>query len=133
MERRLYRDPKRRWIGGVCAGLAEYLAVPVFLVRLLTIPLLLSPLCPLAVIAYVICLFKIPVRDTHSTKEDPEIEMFRRSVNRAPAATFGQVRHRMREIEHKLRRMEAYVTSAEYEIDQGLGRRGPRPVDGNSA
>ncbi|MDX1569656.1 MAG: PspC domain-containing protein [Xanthomonadales bacterium] len=133
MERRLYRDPNRRWIGGVCAGIAEYLAVPVFLVRLLTIPLLLSPLCPLTLIAYVICLFKIPVRETHGKPEDPEIENFRRSVNRAPAATFGQVRHRMREIEHRIRRMEAYVTSAEYEIDQGIGRRGPRPVNGDPA
>lgn len=122
MERRLRRDPKRRWIGGVCAGIADFLGVPVFLVRLLTVPLLLSPLLPLAVIAYVIALIAIPLR-RESAVVDPEAESFRRSVQAAPSATFGQVRHSMRELEHRLRRLEAYVTSPEFDFDENLRQR----------
>ncbi len=33
----IYRDPLHRKIGGVCAGLARYLDVPRFLVRLIAV------------------------------------------------------------------------------------------------
>ena len=35
--RRLYRDPKRGWIAGVCAGLADYFGLAPGVVRVLTL------------------------------------------------------------------------------------------------
>ena len=35
MEKKLYRDPYHKMIGGVCAGLAEYLDMDITVVRLL--------------------------------------------------------------------------------------------------
>lgn len=130
--RRLVRDSQRRWVGGVCAGVANYLAVPVFFVRLCMIPLIMTPLLPFTVIAYVIACVVIPPSSQQDQPVDTEREEFRRSALAAPSATFGQVRHRMRDLEHRIRRMEAYVTSPEFEIDRELIRR-PRPVRDSGA
>lgn len=117
--RRIYRDTGRRWVGGVCAGIANYLAVPVFWVRLLTVLPLLSPLCPIVILLYIIAVFRIPPQP-EQLYVDTEEEEFITAMNQAPANTFGQLRHRMRDLEHRLRRMEAYVTSTEFEFEQGM-------------
>lgn len=121
--RRLNRDMRRRWIGGVCAGIAEHLGVPVFFIRLLALMTLVTPVMPLAVILYIIAVLRIPKAPRAPEAQDPEQVAFQRSITYAPSASFGQVRHRLRELEHRVRRMEAYVTSTEFELDQGLGRR----------
>lgn len=117
--RPLYRDPKRRYIAGICAGIANHLGVPVFWVRLLAVLPLFSPLLPIMVLAYIIATFRIPM-EPDSLYENPEEQEFLRSVHAAPSATFGELRHRMRGLEHRLRRLEAYVTSPEFTIEQDL-------------
>ena len=117
--RRLFRDPRRGWVAGVCAGIASYLGVPVFWVRLLIVLPLLSPLCPLVIISYIVAALRIP-REPDELYESVEQQEFWQSVNTAPAATFGQLRHTMRDLEHRLRRLEAYVTSTEFEFHQNL-------------
>lgn len=119
--RPLYRDPSRRWIAGICAGIANYLGVPIFWVRLLAVLPLLSPLLPIAVLSYIVATLRIPL-EPDSLYEDVEEQEFMRSVHSAPSATFGQLRHRMRNIEHRVRRLEAYVTSPEFNIDEDLSR-----------
>lgn len=118
-QRRIYRDTERRWIGGVCAGIANYMAVPVFWVRLLTVLPLLTPMFPIVTLVYIIAIFRIPPQpdELYATTEEEE---FLHALNRAPSNTFGQLRHTMRDLEHRLRRMEAYVTSTEFEFDQGM-------------
>ncbi len=117
--RRLFRDPSRRWVAGICAGIANHLGVPVFWVRLLAVVPLLSPLLPIMFLGYVIATVRIPL-EPDSLYEDAEEQEFVRSVHSAPSATFGQLRHRMRSLEYRLRSIEAYVTSAEFTIDQDL-------------
>ncbi len=123
MSGRLYRDTSRAWVGGVLAGVADSLQVPVGLVRLFSLPLLLTPLLPLTIITYVIALVVLPIKPPAPPPANPEREAFRESLVDHPSATFGQVRHRFREIEHRIRRIEAYVTSPDYEIDQELRQR----------
>ena len=90
-----------------------------FWVRLLAVLPLLSPLMPLVVLSYGIATLRIPL-EPESLYEDAEEQAFVRSVHLAPSATFGELRHRMRNLEHRLRRLEAYVTSPEFNIDQDL-------------
>ncbi len=118
---RLYRDPRGAWVAGVCAGIANYLGVPVFWIRLLTVLPLLSPLMPLVVISYLVATIRIP-REPEELYRDDEEKEFWQSVSHAPSATFGEVRHKMRDLEHRLRRLEAYVTSTEFEFNQNLPR-----------
>ena len=56
---------------------------------------------------------------TVSSQEKAE---FWRGVSNAPSDAFGSLRHRFRELNLRLERMEAYVTSKEFEIDRELGR-----------
>jgi phage shock protein C len=118
-QRRIYRDIERRWVGGVCAGIANYLAVPVFWVRLLTVLPLCSPMFPIVTLVYIIAVFRIPPRP-EALYADTEEEAFLNALNQAPSNTFGQLRHTMRDLEHRLQRMEAFVTSTEFEYEQGM-------------
>jgi phage shock protein C len=51
--RRLYRNPRRGWIAGVCAGIADYFGLSAGLVRLLTVVLMIAFTLP-TLLAYVI-------------------------------------------------------------------------------
>ena len=56
--RRLMRDPNKKLIGGVCAGLAKYLNMDVNLVRILAVVITLFTGVP--IVLYLIALFVMP-------------------------------------------------------------------------
>lgn len=62
--RRFYRDSQHRLIFGVCAGLAEYFELPVWLVRVVAVVLAWYFLVP-AVIAYLIAALLMPKKPSH--------------------------------------------------------------------
>lgn len=61
--KRLFRDPQRGMLGGVCAGLAAYLNIDVTWVRLLVIALIFVSFSTVGII-YVILWIVLPVADT---------------------------------------------------------------------
>ncbi len=120
---RLYRDKENAMIAGVCAGLADYAGLNRKGVRLVTaLMLLIPPFFAFVVISYVILAIVLPVKpvDLFETEEQEE---FWRGVSNAPSDVFGALRHRFRELNRRLEKMEAYVTSKEFEIDRELERR----------
>jgi len=61
MTKKLYRNPASKMVGGVCAGLAEYLDVDATLVRLIFVAVfLMTGLFPMALF-YIIAWIIIPV------------------------------------------------------------------------
>jgi phage shock protein C len=120
---RLYRDRENAMLAGVCAGISEYFGLNRKGVRLVTVLLMLfPPFFAFVAIAYVILAIVLPVKptDLYENKEQAE---FWRGVSNAPADVFGALSHRFRELNLRLERMEAFVTSKEFEIDRELGRR----------
>ncbi len=120
---RLYRDREHAMVAGVCAGIAEYFGLNRKGVRLATVLLmLLPPFFAFVVITYVVLTIVLPVKpvDLYETKEQAE---FWRGVTTAPSDAFGALSHRFRELNLRLERMEAHVTSREFEIDRELGRK----------
>jgi phage shock protein C len=120
---RLYRDRENAMLAGVCAGISEYFGLNRKGVRLVTVLLMLfPPFFAFVAIAYVILAIVLPVKptDLYENKEQAE---FWRGVSNAPADVFGALSHRFRELNMRLERMEAFVTSKEFEIDRELGRR----------
>jgi len=120
---RLYRDREHAMLAGVCAGIAEYFGLNRKGVRLATVLLmLLPPFFAFVVITYVVLTIVLPVKpvDLYETKEQAE---FWRGVTTAPSDVFGALSHRFRELSLRLERMEAHVTSREFEIDRELGRK----------
>lgn len=119
---KLYRDKKNAIIAGVCAGLAGYFGWNVKGMRVATVLLcLIPPFLPFMIVSYIILAIFLPVKpgDLYETQEQAE---FWRGVSNAPSDVFGSLSHRFKELNMRLERMEAFVTSKEFEIDRELNR-----------
>lgn len=121
---RLYRDKENAMLAGVCSGIAEYAGLNVKSTRIVYALLCLSPMVAFMVITYIVLAIVLPVKPA-SLYENKEQAEFWRGVSNAPSDVFGSLRHRFRELNMRLERMEAHVTSKEFEIDRELGREGP--------
>jgi phage shock protein C len=125
---RLYRDRENAMLAGVCAGIAEYFGLNRKGVRLVTaLSLLFPPFFAFVVVSYAVLAIVLPSKpaDLYQSSEQAD---FWRGVSNAPSDVFGALSHRFRELNLRLERMEAFVTSKEFEIDRELGRgRGERP------
>jgi len=120
---RLFRDKEHAVLAGVCAGIAEYFGLNRKGVRLVTfLFMLFPPFFAFIAISYIVLAIVLPVKpnDLYESTEQAE---FWRGVSNAPSDVFGAMRHRFRELNHRLEKMEAFVTSREFEIDQELGRK----------
>lgn len=119
---RLYRS-NNRWLAGVAAGLAEYLGLSVFGTRLAVFVLCFA--FPLVPFIYLAMIFMVP-RRPEGLFESQVDEAFWRTTALAPSTSFSDLRYRFRDMDERVRSMEAYVTSARYEFDREL-RRSPSP------
>lgn len=117
---RLYRDPANGILAGVCAGLANYFGLNRRCLRLVVCISAVFFL-PFVVISYVILAILLPVKPEELELNEEKAE-FWRGVSNAPADVFSNVRHRFRELDLRLQKMEAFVTSREFEIDRELAR-----------
>ncbi|MBR8731900.1 hypothetical protein IX339_001355 [Porphyromonas levii] len=68
LEKKLYRDPKNKWLGGVIAGLAVNFNTEVALLRLIAVLLLFTPLTWLVVILYLAGWIFLPAAETASDR-----------------------------------------------------------------
>lgn len=118
---RLFRDKENAMLAGVCAGIAEYAGLNRKATRIVVALLCLTPMLGFIVISYIVLAIVLPVKPDglYETQEQAE---FWRGVSNAPSDVFGTLRHRFRELNMRLEKMEAYVTSKEFEIDRELGR-----------
>lgn len=122
--RRLYRDADRAILGGVCAGLATYLGFNLKVTRFLCV---IAFLCafPFAVFAYLVAVLVIPSSSSRiyddELREERRKEALREEILRA-RPTVRDVRERYREMDARLARIERYVTSSRYKLDEEFRR-----------
>lgn len=122
--RRLYRDADRAVLGGVCAGLSTYLGINLKVTRFLCI---IAFLCafPFALVAYFIAVLVIPVSSSRvhddMRYDEQRKQALREEILRAPP-TASDVRERYRSMDERLARIEKYVTSSRYELDEEFRR-----------
>ena len=121
---RLYRDADRAMLGGVCAGLARYLGFNLKVTRFLAIIAFLCAM-PFAVIGYIAAVLLIPASSsrTHdaATYEEIRKEELREEIRRAKP-TVSEVRRRYESMDERLARIEKYVTSSRYNLDEEFRR-----------
>lgn len=115
---RLYRNPQRGLLGGVCAGVAEYFGVQPALVRLAVLVGMLFFAPPL-MIAYVIAVIALPIRPAELYR-NPEEEAFWRTVSNKPDRTLAGLTQRFRDFEKRITGAEAYVASKEFELNRAI-------------
>lgn len=129
---RLYRDRQRAKIAGVCAGLSAYLGIRTWVVRVLAVTGLIY-LGPVVLPLYLVGMFMLPEmpRDDVSSvagaspgasmspgRPEPE----ERKEVHSPRRDFRDTQALMSQAELRLRRMEAHVTSDQYELRKQLSR-----------
>ena len=116
--RRLYQNRDKGLICGVCAGVADYFGFDLTVTRVLTaLSLLFFPL--LTLIAYFVLALLLPKRPRGlGGPTDREADALQRQVRSAPHATLDSARHRFREMEARLQRMEKYLTSSRFKLDR---------------
>jgi len=117
---RLYRDKENAILTGVCAGLASYFGLNRKGLRMVMAVSTLFFL-PFMVLAYIILTIILPAKPVDLYKDESQ-EKFWRGVSMAPTDVFSNLSHRFRELDLRLQRMEAHVTSKEFDIDRQLGR-----------
>jgi phage shock protein C len=118
---RLYRDKENGILAGVCAGLANYFGLNRRGLQLVVAVCTLF-FFPFVVPAYIVLAIILPVKPTDLYESESQ-EKFWRGVKLAPTDVFSNLNHRFRELDLRLQKMEAYVTSKEFEMDRELGRR----------
>jgi phage shock protein C len=114
--RRFYRNKDRAMVAGVCAGIADYFGFNLRATRLLALVSLLMAM-PVTLVVYFATVLMVPAAPDPARQAamDPE---FRRAVRSDPAKTVNDVRRRYQALESRLARLERYVTSSRFELDQ---------------
>ena len=114
--RRFYRNREKAMLGGVCAGLADYFGFNLRVTRILAF-IAFSMAMPMTILVYIGAVFIIPTgpEGYGQAEYDPE---FRQAVRSAPAQTMSDVRRRFQSLDSRLARLERYVTSSRFHLDQ---------------
>lgn len=113
---RLYRDRRRGMILGVCAGIADYFGISPLIVRIAAVIGLFAFTVP-TFLAYLLAAALIPRKPEGLYASGAE-EVFWRSVRTEPTQTVGELRHKFREMERRLRSIEGWVTSREFKLNR---------------
>ena len=115
---RLYRDPENRVIFGVCAGLADYFGFDLRLTRICVAlgAIFFFPTVPILYLILGLLLNEAP--RVSRARDSKEYEDLRRRVRAEPHATLRSVRHRFRELDRRLQRLEKHVTSKKFRLQR---------------
>ncbi|WP_299018241.1 envelope stress response membrane protein PspC [uncultured Photobacterium sp.] len=127
MNKTLYRDPQNGKISGVCAGIAEYFGIEVWLVRILAVSSFLLGFGFLTLIAYIaasLILDKMPedrkvqqsAHREHTLKQKPW------QAGLSSEQILSNVEHKLDDMEGELRNMEAYVTSSAFRVSREFNK-----------
>lgn len=141
-DRRLYRDPERGRLAGVCAGLADYFRTSSTMMRFAAITALIF-IPQVTVLAYLLAALLLPTREEISAASDSAIEpdsalageharqrAFERELGTRDGAedlddrrrVVRQARERLARIERRIQGIEAYVTSRRFDLDREFGK-----------
>lgn len=114
---KLYRNPRRGVIFGVCAGIAEYFGFDVTVTRVIVAVGAFFSAFVFAG-AYILLGLLLPVRP-YAPEPGREVgDRLDRQVRSSPHDTLASVRYRFRDLDSRLQRLEKYVTSNRYKLDR---------------
>jgi phage shock protein C len=113
---KLYRNPRRGMVFGVCAGLAEYFGFDVTLTRVIVAVAAFFAF-PVICIIYVCLGLLLPVR-AYEGPVPRQSDPVERQVRSSPHDTLANVRYRFRDLDARLQRLEKFVTSNRYTLER---------------
>ena len=134
--RRLYKNPDKAKLCGVCAGLSEFFDLETWVVRLIAVSFFLFSGGTAVVAYFVACFIMDPKPGSKSNKgcfgnekrrhhsSEDEKRQYKPSVKEvwkkgnAPTETLQKVEDSFDRMENKLQSMESYVTSKKYQLER---------------
>ena len=114
---RLYRDPKRGMIAGVCAGMAEYFGFDLSVTRVVVVIASLFSF-PFMCVAYLAAAFLVPRKPISDAGVEYTVDPVQRQVRADPHDMLSSVRYRFRDLDSRLQKLEKYVTSNRFALDR---------------
>lgn len=135
-QKTLYRDTQHARIAGVCAGIANYFGMEHWLMRILFVTgffLLAGPFVLVGYIAAWFILDKAPKQFSASTTgfaqaqsdvDDHRVEVKTRvwQAGEPPKRALYDISRQFASLEQRLRHLETYVTSKEYQLRREIHR-----------
>ncbi|MDK9763563.1 envelope stress response membrane protein PspC [Vibrio sp. D420a] len=123
MSRELYRDPINGKLSGVCAGLANFFGLEVWLVRIMVISAALLGGSFLVILAYLAMTFMIekqPRRyvDELRSKQEHTLKQKPWEQGQTPEFLLNTLESDFEKIERDVRNIEAYVTSDTFKVNR---------------
>ncbi|PKH03815.1 envelope stress response membrane protein PspC [Psychromonas sp. MB-3u-54] len=120
-KKRLYRNPENAKLAGVCAGIAEYFDIEVWLVRLLVVSAFLFTAGFFVSLAYLVAYFTL---DEIPEKQQWQQNAYKKHKIKNKAWQTGDSAQKILEnisiefdkMQKKIEQMEGYVTSLKYKI-----------------
>lgn len=113
---KLYRDTEKGKVAGVCAGIADYFSWDVTIVRIVTVVAAISfTLLTVCVYACGALLLQPKPKDLYQSQTE---EAYWRSYRKSPRNTMDATKRRFRDLDKKMRKMEAYMTSSKFNLDK---------------
>ncbi|MBE1299126.1 MAG: envelope stress response membrane protein PspC [Alteromonadaceae bacterium] len=142
IKREFFRDPEKGKIAGVCAGIADYFGWELWLVRIIFVSgtLLTGGFFPMAYIIGWFILDKKPsahaaptAKPTTKAKgkgwvssaaDDVKVEVKSKiwQAGEPPKQAFRDINSSFSKLENRLRKVETYVTSSEYQLNREINR-----------
>ncbi len=113
---RLQRITDDAKVLGVCGGVADYFGFDRNVVRAVTA--IGALFFPTIIVAYFILGFVLDEEGHQQPKPSPWQSELRRRVRSQPHSTLHSQRHRFRELDRRLQKLEKYVTSKRFRLDR---------------
>jgi phage shock protein C len=142
----LYRDPDKGKIAGVCAGLSDYFGVELWLVRIIVLSAFFLAAGSFVLVSYVAAWFILDKKPGSTEKLDIFKHQNKSSENagkgwrnssadeeekinvkskvwqagETPQKAFHDIKQRFARNESRLRKVETYVTSSEFQLNREI-------------
>lgn len=120
-KKRLYRNPENAKLGGVCAGIAEYFDIEVWLVRLLVVSAFLFTAGFFVFIAYLVAYFTLDeMPENQQWQQNPykkhKIKNKAWQTGNSAQKILKNISIELDGMQKNIEQMEDYVTSLKYKI-----------------
>lgn len=149
VRKQLQRDSENGKIAGVCAGLADYFGLETWLVRIATVAATVLIAGPFVPVFYIAAWFILDKKSAHTktaashqpasftgkhsrgkgwhndiAEEDRKVEVKSRvwQAGEPPKQAFHDIKQQFSRIEDRLRKVETYVTSSEYQLNREISK-----------
>ena len=114
---KLYRNSEDGIVAGVCSGLADFFGFDTTLTRVVVAIGML--IFQTLIVVYIILAILVPKRPASSgPQERPSNPYMEQRIKSEPHSTLRSVRHRYRDLDRRLQRLEKHVTSKRYNLER---------------